>query len=159
MSRSKAIVKYEADKWSLAKYRAEKRLSELKTVEDRLMASKMACALLALNSLSLGWSLAALKHVYDYVEIFFGSTDLVIACGQVVFLSFNFLLILFTNNFLLKGRFAREEMKRLNAEEAGLMMAKKRLERHPDNAQLRIAYDDLVSAIRSGRKEDSSLDE
>ena len=36
MTGQTAIVKYEADKWGLARYRAEKRFLGLKTIEDRI---------------------------------------------------------------------------------------------------------------------------
>lgn len=110
--------------------------------------------MLMLNSVAFGAALAECKYIYDYIGLFFGATDLFFVGCYTTLLLFNFLFILLVNNFSLRGRFAREEMQKINAEEVGLVLAKKRLLQHPDNPELQLAYSNLVSAVIRSRQED-----
>ena len=154
MESGNAIALYEDDKKSLAKYRAEKRLASLRTIEDRLRANKVMYAAMILNSAPMGVALAQCWFMYDYLGFIFTATDLFGACltASIVFL--NFFLILFANNMFLRNRFKRQEMLRLEAEEAEIVRAKKLLLKHPENPELKQAYKNLVDEVRRSRQED-----
>ena len=153
MATSTAIAVYEADKKDLATYRAKKRLASLQTIEDRLRANKLMYAMMILNSAPAGVALAQCWFMYDYLGLFFSSADLFVSCMAASLAFLNFFFILFANNMFLRNRFKREEMQRLEAEEAGLVRAKKFLNEHPDDPELQQAYRNCVDEVRRSRQE------
>lgn len=151
-----AIAKYESGKKEIAKHRAEKRLATLKTVDEQVFANRPMFLLMILNAATLGgylgWLVEELRWVSLGLENAFGLYC--VSYFIIPFLVFNQFFMVWLNRRSLIGRFKSEEMKRLNAEDEGLASARKRLMQHPDNAELRVAYDDLVGSIRRSRQED-----
>ena len=163
MAEQTAIVKFEEGKKDLAKYRAEKRLASLTTNMSRLEQSAyysvmfLASFSLGLLSILIFWDLFLANYYEVYTQMALSSVGNGIYCAVV-----SPVLMLFTlvaNKISVREKFKTEEMKRLNAEEAGLMLAKKRLLQHPGNEELRLAYENFVEEVRASRREGEDEDE